>query len=65
MPKKSVSARTRFDELRAKLRLPIVVAPMFLVSGPEMVIGAARAGVIGSFPPQNARTIDVLSLIHI
>ena len=59
MPKKSVSARTRFDELRAKLRLPIVVAPMFLVSGPEMVIGAARAGVIGSFPPQNARTIDV------
>lgn len=39
-----------------KLRLPVVVAPMFLVSGPEMVIAACKAGLIGSFPAPNART---------
>lgn len=38
------------------LRLPVVVAPMFLVSGPEMVIAACKAGLIGSFPAPNART---------
>lgn len=53
------SARERFAEIRADLRLPVVVAPMFLVSGPDMVVAAARAGVLGSFPAPNARTIDV------
>lgn len=53
------SARERFQEIRQGLRLPVVVAPMFLVSGPEMVVASARAGVIGSFPAPNARTIDV------
>ena len=38
------------------LRLPVVVAPMFLVSGPEMVIAACRSGVIGSFPTPNCRS---------
>lgn len=38
------------------LRLPVVAAPMFLVSGPDMVIAAARAGIIGSFPTPNCRT---------
>jgi nitronate monooxygenase len=52
-------ARVRFAELRASLRLPIAVAPMFLVSGPDIVIASARAGVIGAFPSTNARTIDV------
>src|SRR3546814_5794761 len=33
---------------------------MFLVSGPEMVIGASRAGVAGSFPAANCRTSDEL-----
>ncbi|MEK5332368.1 NAD(P)H-dependent flavin oxidoreductase [Lysinibacillus sp. FSL W8-0992] len=37
------------------LRLPIIVAPMFLVSNPAMVIEASRAGAIGSFPLLNAR----------
>jgi nitronate monooxygenase len=45
--------------MRASLRLPIVVAPMFLVSGPDLVTAACRSGVIGSFPAPNARTIDV------
>ena len=52
-------ARARFDAMRASLRLPIVVAPMFLVSGPDIVTASARAGVIGAFPAPNARTIDV------
>lgn len=39
------------------LRIPVLVAPMFLVSGPEMVIAAARAGIAGAFPTPNARTI--------
>ena len=51
-------ARARFAAMRATLRIPIVVAPMFLVSGPGIVIAAARSGVIGSFPAPNARSID-------
>ena len=46
--------------LQAKLRLPVIVAPMFLISGPELVIAAGKAGIIGAFPAPNARTIDVL-----
>ena len=42
--------------LTRNLRLPAIAAPMFLVSGPEMVIAASRAGMIGSFPAPNART---------
>lgn len=39
-----------------KLRLPVVAAPMFLVSGPDMVIAAARSGIVGAFPTPNCRT---------
>lgn len=38
------------------LRLPVIAAPMFLVSGPDLVIAACRAGIIGSFPTTNCRT---------
>ncbi|NMN99963.1 nitronate monooxygenase [Gordonia sp. TBRC 11910] len=38
------------------LRLPVVAAPMFLVSGVELVVAACRAGVVGSFPSPNCRT---------
>jgi nitronate monooxygenase len=51
-----------FDALVAKLRLPAVVAPMFLISGPELVIAAARAGIVGAFPTPNARTIEDLAV---
>ncbi len=37
--------------------MPVICAPMFLVSGPQMVISACKAGVLGSFPATNARTI--------
>lgn len=48
------------DKLRKNLRLPAIAAPMFLVSGPEMVIAACRAGMIGAFPAPNARTSEQL-----
>ncbi len=53
-------ARNRFAQLRATLRLPVVCAPMFLVSGPELVVAACRSGIVGSFPAPNARTLEVL-----
>lgn len=42
------------------LRLPVIAAPMFLISGPDLVIAACKAGVIGAFPTPNARSIDQL-----
>lgn len=41
--------------LRNRLRLPLVGAPMFIVSGPELVIAQCKAGIVGSFPALNAR----------
>ena len=38
-----------------KLRLPVIAAPMFIVSGPELVIAQCKAGIVGSFPALNAR----------
>lgn len=46
--------------LLSRLRLPVVAAPMFLVSGPEMVIAAAQAGIVGAFPTPNCRTSEEL-----
>jgi len=43
-----------------KLTLPAIAAPMFLVSGPDLVIAACQAGVIGSFPTANCRTTQEL-----
>jgi len=42
--------------LAERLALPLFVAPMFLVSGPELIIAAARAGALSAFPSINART---------
>ncbi|TXC68986.1 nitronate monooxygenase [Sphingorhabdus soli] len=38
-----------------KLRLPVIGSPMFIVSGPELVIAQCKAGIVGSFPSLNAR----------
>ena len=43
-----------------KLRLPIIGSPLFIVSGPELVIAQCKAGIIGSFPALNARPSGVL-----
>ena len=47
-------------ELAARLRIPVLAAPMFVVSGPELVIEQCKAGVIGSFPALNARPQEEL-----
>ena len=44
------------DKIKSTMALPAIAAPMFLVSGPQTVISACKAGVIGSFPGPNART---------
>ncbi len=38
-----------------RLRLPVIGSPLFIVSGPELVIAQCKAGVVGSFPALNAR----------
>jgi nitronate monooxygenase len=48
------------DALKRRLRLPVIAAPMLRVSGPDLVIAACRAGVIGAFPTANARSVDEL-----
>ena len=46
--------------LSARLRLPVVAAPMFIVSVPELVIEQCKAGIVGSFPALNARPKEQL-----
>lgn len=46
--------------LPSPLRLPVVAAPMFLISGPELVIAACTSGVVGAFPAPNCRTHEEL-----
>lgn len=46
--------------LRAKLRLPVVGSPMFIVSTPELVIAQCKAGIVGSLPALNARPKEAL-----
>ena len=50
------------NPLLAGLRVPVVAAPMLIVSGPELVIAACRAGIIGSFPTANPRGDGELEL---
>ena len=40
------------------LRIPLIGAPLFIVSGPELVIAQCKAGIVGSFPALNAREAD-------
>ncbi len=42
------------------LRLPVIGSPLFIISGPELVIAQCKAGIIGSFPSLNARPISQL-----
>ena len=46
--------------LRGRLALPVICAPMFIVSGPELVIAQCLSGVVGSFPALNARPAELL-----
>jgi nitronate monooxygenase len=53
----NISARSQRP---LRCRIPVFAAPMFLVSGPELVVAACKAGIIGAFPTPNARPIAAL-----
>ena len=55
-----VSPSDAFGRLRSRLRLPLIAAPMFLVSGVELVVAACRSGAIGAFPTANCRSSQML-----
>ena len=46
--------------LKDRLSIPVVGSPLFIISGPELVIAQCKAGVVGSFPSLNARPVEVL-----
>jgi len=48
------------QQLKARLRIPVIASPMFIVSYPDLVIAQCKAGIIGSFPALNARPAHVL-----
>ena len=48
------------SELFKETRLPVLAAPLFIISYPELVIAQCKAGVIGSFPALNARPAEEL-----
>ncbi len=43
-------------DFKARLRIPAIAAPMFLVSGPDLVVETCKAGIAGTFPALNQRT---------
>lgn len=46
------------EQFNDRLNLPVIAAPMFLVSGPDLVIETCKAGVIGTFPALNQRSTE-------
>lgn len=44
----------------SRLRLPVIGSPLFIISGPELVIAQCKAGIVGSFPALNARPATLL-----
>src|SRR6185437_10104794 len=57
MPLQTADPLSRF---RGRLSLPLIAAPMFLVSGVELVSAACASGVIGAFPTVNCRSPEEL-----
>ncbi len=49
-----------FQEIKKSLRLPVIGAPLFIVSNPKLVIAQCVSGVVGSFPALNARPQEKL-----
>ena len=55
-----LTAMAAVAALLARLRLPLIAAPMFRVSGVDLVVAACRSGVIGAFPTANCRSVEEL-----
>ena len=56
----NVAFMTMPSPLCDNLRLPVIGSPLFIISGPELVIAQCKAGIIGSFPALNARPQTLL-----
>ena len=48
------------NHIKDNLSIPVIGSPLFIISGPELVIAQCKAGIIGSFPALNARPQHVL-----
>ena len=48
------------EALKGKLRLPVIGAPLFIISNPDLVLAQCKAGIVGSFPALNARPVSQL-----
>ncbi len=48
------------QQIKQRLRIPVIGSPLFIVSNPDLVIAQCKAGIIGSFPALNARPAEVL-----
>ena len=55
-----MQSNDRLSRFRDRLSLPLIAAPMFLISGVELVVAACRNGVIGAFPTVNCRSPEQL-----
>ena len=51
---------TNITEIKSKLRIPVIGAPLFIISTPQLVTAQCKAGVVGSFPALNARPKELL-----
>src|SRR3954465_11146357 len=54
------SRRLSLPPILSGLRLPVIAAPMFIVSNPKLVIAQCTSGIVGSFPALNARPAELL-----
>lgn len=48
------------DEIKKRMRIPVIGAPLFIVSNPKLVVAQCLAGIVGSFPALNARPQEAL-----
>lgn len=55
-----MSRPSRLPKALQGLALPVIAAPMFIASGPELVLAQCKAGIVGSFPALNARPAELL-----
>ncbi|WP_346206605.1 nitronate monooxygenase [Caldifermentibacillus hisashii] len=52
--------KTSIEKFKESTTIPVIMAPMFLINDPNMVLRACEAGIIGTFPALNARTNEIL-----
>jgi nitronate monooxygenase len=50
----------KLADLKQRLAVPVIGAPLFIVSNPDLVLAQCKAGIVGAFPALNARPVEVL-----